>query len=133
MENILEVNGIFKKYDNFCLKDINFHLPKGYIMGLVGPNGAGKTTIIKSIVHAVNIDGGAVKVFGLDVKTNEIKIKENLGYISDENYFSDIWTAKDINAMMKRFYDSWDSRAFTQYANRYNLPLNKPIKEYSSG
>lgn len=133
MENILEVKSIFKRYDDFHLNGISFHLPKGYIMGLVGPNGAGKTTLIKSIVNAINVDRGAIKVFGLDAKTDEITIKESIGYISDEIYFSDAWTAKDIKTIMKRLYSSWNSRAFTQYVNRYNLPLDKPIKEYSSG
>ncbi|HWP79362.1 MAG TPA: ABC transporter ATP-binding protein [Candidatus Acidoferrum sp.] len=133
MENILEVNSIFKKYNAFSLEDIRFHLPKGYIMGLVGPNGAGKTTIIKSVVNAINVDSGTVKVFGLDAKADEIKIKERLGYISDEIYFSDTWSAKDINTIMKRLYSSWDSRAFTRYVRRYDLPMDGQIHTYSSG
>jgi ABC-2 type transport system ATP-binding protein len=133
MKNILEVNSIFKRYNDFHLEDISFRLPKGYIMGLVGPNGAGKTTIIKSIVNAINIDRGNIKVFGLDIKTDEIKIKESLGYISDEIYFLDTWTAKDINTIMNKIYSSWDSRTFTKYANRNNLPMDKPIQGYSSG
>ena len=40
---------------------------------------------------------------------------------------------KDINTIIKKLYASWDSRTFTQYVNRYNLPKDKPIKEYSSG
>ena len=36
MENILEVKNLSKKYNNFELKNINFNLPKGMIMGLIG-------------------------------------------------------------------------------------------------
>ena len=39
----LEVKNLSKHFDNFSLKNINFNLEKGYIMGYVGQNGAGKT------------------------------------------------------------------------------------------
>ena len=50
MDNILEVSGINKSYDDFSLKDISFHLPEGCITGFVGINGAGKTTTLRSIL-----------------------------------------------------------------------------------
>jgi len=133
MDNILDVDRVSKKYNHFTLEDISFQLPKGYIMGLVGPNGAGKTTIIKAVVNAINIDGGAIKIFGLDAKTDEIKIKEELGYIADEIYFLETWTAKDVNLLMKHLYPSWDSRKFTSFLSKYGLPMDKPMKEYSGG
>lgn len=43
MNNILAVNNLGKFYTEFQLKDINFNLPYGFIMGLIGQNGAGKT------------------------------------------------------------------------------------------
>ena len=51
MENNIEVNNLSKKYDTFELKNINFTVPKGSIVGFVGENGAGKTTTIKSILN----------------------------------------------------------------------------------
>ena len=39
MNNILEVSGINKNYDDFSLKDISFYLPEGCITGFVGING----------------------------------------------------------------------------------------------
>ncbi len=133
MENLLEVKGIAKRYDGFHLKDISFDLPKGYIMGLVGPNGAGKTTIIKAIVNAILLDEGAITAFGLSTQSDEIKIKESMGYIADACYFLESWTAKDINLMMRRLYPSWDSSAFFAFLNRYGVPEGKPIKTFSSG
>lgn len=65
MENILEVKNLSKKYNNFELKNINFNLPKGMIMGLIGENGAGKSTTIKSILNLINTNIGEIKVFGL--------------------------------------------------------------------
>ena len=57
MDNILEVKKLCKVYDKFSLKDINFELPKGSIMGLIGENGSGKSTTIKAILNLINING----------------------------------------------------------------------------
>lgn len=40
---MLRVEGLNKELINFELKDISFHLPKGYIMGLIGVNASGKS------------------------------------------------------------------------------------------
>lgn len=56
MENILEVTGLEKKYENFKLKGIDFSLPEGCITGFIGINGAGKTTTINSIYHIRETD-----------------------------------------------------------------------------
>ncbi|MCL6614380.1 MAG: ATP-binding cassette domain-containing protein [Firmicutes bacterium] len=45
----LALHGVSKSYPGFALQNVNFVLPRGYIMGLIGPNGAGKTTIIRLI------------------------------------------------------------------------------------
>ena len=87
-ENILEVRNLNKNYKGFKLKDINLTLPKGMIMGLIGENGAGKTTTIKSILNLTKVDSGEVKIFGLNIKEDEKKIKEDIGVVLDDSFFS---------------------------------------------
>ena len=48
---MLRLENVSKKFDNFELKNISFHLEEGFIMGLIGPNGSGKTTLIKLIMN----------------------------------------------------------------------------------
>lgn len=51
MEPILEIRGLYKKFNGFTLKNIDLALNRGYIMGFIGPNGAGKSTTIKLIMN----------------------------------------------------------------------------------
>ena len=127
------VKSIFKNYKQFSLENISFELPTGYIMGLVGPNGAGKTTIIKAIMNAINLNGGTIEVLGFDSVSSEIQIKESTAYIADSIYFSDTWTAKDVLWIMEKTYQTFDKTKYLDYLERYRLPVNKPIREYSSG
>ena len=133
MENILEIKSLCKKYDGFELKNISLRLPKGMIMGLIGENGAGKTTTIKSILNLINIDRGEIKVFGLNVKENERKIKEDVGVVLDDSFFSEYLNPVDINKIMKKIYKNWDEKLYFKYLEDFKLPKNKMSKEFSSG
>ncbi len=133
MENILEINNLCKKYDNFELKNISFKLPKGMIMGFIGENGAGKTTTIKAILNIIKNYSGDIKIFGLDNNNYDSKIKEDIGVVLDDMFFPEILTPKDINNTMKSIYKNWDSKMFNNYLNDFKLNNNKQIKTFSKG
>lgn len=133
MENILELEGLSKSYDDFTLKNVDFNLPKGSIMGLVGENGAGKTTIIKLILNLIKKESGSIKVFGSDNIENEQQIKEKIGVVLDESYFHDNLRLKDINLIMSNIYSNWDKNVFFYYVKKFKLPLDKIVKELSKG
>lgn len=132
MENNIEVNNLTKKYDGFELKNINFTVPKGSIVGFVGENGAGKTTTIKSILNITNANGD-IKILGKDIKQYEKEIKQNIGVVLDDSFLSDYLTAKQINSIMKDIYKEWDESKYVNYLKQFNLPKNKLLKDYSSG
>ena len=132
MENNIEVNNLSKKYNSFELKNINFTVPKGSIVGFVGENGAGKTTTIKSILNITNANGN-IKILGKDIKQHEKEIKQNIGVVLDDSFLSDYLTAKQINSIMKDIYKEWNESKYINYLKQFNLPTNKLLKDYSSG
>ena len=133
MENILEIKNLSKKYNGFELRNVNIKLPKGMIMGFIGENGAGKTTTIKSILNIINRDSGEIKIFGLDNKENERKIKEDIGVVLDDSFLSEYLNPADINKIMKNIYKNWDEKLYFKYIEDFKLPKEKISKEYSSG
>ena len=132
MENILEVKNLCKKYENFELKNVSFNVPKGMIMGFIGENGAGKTTTIKAILDMINYTGD-IKIFGLNSRKHDRKIKEDIGVVLDDMFFSEILTPNDINNSMKSIYKNWDEKMFYDYLKEFSLLPNKQIKTFSKG
>lgn len=133
MGNVIEVQNLCKKYSGFELKNVNLAVQKGTIMGFIGENGAGKSTTIKAILNIVNKDSGTIKVFGLDSVEEEQKIKEDVGVVLDDSFLSDFLTLLDVNKIMKNFYKTWDEKKYFEYIEKFDLPKEKKIKEYSSG
>lgn len=133
MENILEINGLCKKYDEFALKDVSFSLPKGYIMGFVGENGSGKTTTIRAILNMARIDSGRISVFGMDSVTDSIAIKERLGVVFDSLYLAEHLNVRQIEQQLRPFYKDWDSKAFFDRISQFELPDKKRIGDFSKG
>ena len=133
MENILEVTNLRKEYPGFTLKNISFSLPRGFIMGFIGPNGAGKSTTIKLIMNLVRKDSGKIKVFGLDNAAHDQEIKQNIGFVYDENHYYEELTPDEIRSIIAPFYSRWDDKAYYGFLRCFELPQKKKLKKFSKG
>jgi len=82
----IEVRNVTKIFGSQkALDDVSFTVNKGEIFGFLGPNGAGKTTMMKIIMGVIPPSEGNVYVNGLDILTNEIEIKKQIGYLPENN------------------------------------------------
>lgn len=133
MENILEIRNLTKTYPGFQLKNISLTIPKGTIMGFIGENGAGKTTTIKAILQLIQADSGSISVFGKDMKGHEKLNKEDIGVVLNGSLFPEGIKCKKIDGVLKNIYQNWDSPLYMQYLQRFSVPLDKQIKELSTG
>lgn len=102
-------------------------------MGFIGENGAGKSTTIKLILNLIKRERGEIKVFGLDNISDEILIKERIGVTFDDLYITETFTLKIINKIMKNIYKNWSSKKFFNYSEKFKLPINKKVKDFSRG
>ena len=129
---MLKIKDLKRSYDLFQL-DVSFEIPRGCITGLIGANGAGKSTIFKGILDLISIDGGTIEIFGKDYKTLSKKEKEKLGVVLAESGFSGFLTVQDVAKILENMYSQFDKAMFFDYCKRYQLPLKKQIKEFSTG
>ena len=96
-EPVISVQDVSKTFGRYIsrarvtsLRNINFDVYEGERICLFGPNGAGKSTIMKAILGLVRPTSGRVFVKGMDVRRNQLKIKQIIGFLpSDLNFFVD--------------------------------------------
>lgn len=130
-QNSIIVKNVSKKFGDFLLDHISFRVPQGRIVGFIGENGAGKSTTINLILDQLKRDSGEIKIFGK--RNNEYVHKENIGVVFDECKFHDVLNVKDIAKILSGSYKTWDMNLFQEYARRFDIPLNKPIGQFSKG
>lgn len=71
--------------DAVVLNDLSFEAKPGEVVALVGPTGAGKTTIINLLTRFYEIDGGAIRIDGRDIRSiPKPELRQNLGLVLQE-------------------------------------------------
>ena len=81
----IEIKNLSKEYNNIlAVKNINFTVNKGSIVGLLGPNGCGKTTTIGMMLGLIKPTSGTVFINGQNIENenNRTKILEKVNFIS---------------------------------------------------
>ena len=81
----IEIKNLSKQYNNIlAVKNINFKINKGSIVGLLGPNGCGKTTTIGMMLGLIKPTSGTVFINGQNIENenNRTKILEKVNFIS---------------------------------------------------
>ena len=129
---MVEVDNLVKQYEDFSL-NISLNIPGGVISGIIGKNGAGKSTLIKSILGLINPTSGNVKVFGKEVNKLTTTDKYDIGVAMAEAGFSMYLTVKDVAAILKKMYPSFQTDFFADKCKQLRIPMNKQIKEFSTG
>lgn len=129
---MLKLEHVRKDYKNFTL-DCSLEVKPGCVTGLIGQNGAGKSTTFKSILGLIRIDGGTVEILGKDVKYFSAEDRQQLGVVLSDSGFSAYLTAGDLIPVLDSLYDKFDKAYFLAQAEKFHLPLDKKIKEFSTG
>jgi len=129
---MIQLKNVVKEYKDFRL-NCSLEVKPGRITGMVGENGAGKSTTFKAILDLIKIDSGEVTVFGKPVSTLTLKEKEEIGVVLADSGFSGYITVKDLIPILTAFYKKFDKESFLKNCAKYKIPLDKKIKEFSTG
>lgn len=123
--NLFQKRPIFE--DFWALRDINFSVKEGEVLGIIGPNGAGKSTLLKVISRITPPSSGKVSIRGkvaslLEVGTGfhpELTGKENI-------YLSGAVLGMSRQEIKRKFDQIVEFSEISQF-------LDTPVKRYSSG
>jgi len=82
----ITISNLTKNYGSQkAIDNISFNAANNEIVGFLGPNGAGKSTTMKIVTGYLRADSGNVMVNGIDINTNSLETKKQIGYLPEGN------------------------------------------------
>ncbi|NEU58957.1 ABC transporter ATP-binding protein [Halorussus sp. MSC15.2] len=73
--------------DETIVNDVSFEVDGGDTLALVGPTGAGKSTVLKLLLRMYDVDEGAIRIDGTDLRDVSLpSLRQNIGYVSQDTF-----------------------------------------------
>lgn len=133
-DTAIQTRGLTKMYrDALAVNALDLDVQRGSIYGFLGLNGAGKTTTIKMLLNILYPTSGQGQVFGYDIVTDSIAIRERVGYVQEEPNMYDHMKVSEIVNFCRETYTNWDMRIVGRYLDLFELPVGKKVREFSKG
>lgn len=139
---LIEVKNLSKNYGKIkAIKNLNFTVDNGEILGLLGPNGAGKSTTMKIITGFINPTEGTVIVDGFDIAEENMEAKKKIGYLPENpplyndmvvnSYLKFVGEIKGIskNNIQARVNEVMEMLNITEVSGRLIKNLSKGYKQ----
>lgn len=126
-----KVSVMYKRVE--ALKDITLKLPFGKIYGLLGRNGAGKTTLLKLLASFMKPSSGDIVIGGKSIFENA-EVMPLTTFVFDENVSEEEnERVKGMLQAAERYRPHFDRDYAEALTEKFQLPLNKKVKELSKG
>lgn len=133
---IIETKNLTKKYGSQkSVADLNIHVQRGRIYGLLGRNGAGKTTTMKMLLGLTKPTSGEVKIWGKDLQGNEKKLLPRIGSLIESPGFYPNLTATENLRIFATLRGVPNNHAIQDALDLVGLPYKdkKLFSQYSLG
>jgi len=134
MNHPIALSGLNKAYaDKTVLRNLDFHLPHGAVMGLLGQNGAGKTTLIQCALGLLKPQTGSACVFGEAAWNLGPANKQRLGYVAQEMDCFQWMSVSQLLEYTGSFYRNWNPLRVSELVAAWGLDPGKRVSKLSPG
>jgi ABC-2 type transport system ATP-binding protein len=101
----IQVSGLVKRFGARTVVDhVSMNVAEGEIVGFLGPNGSGKTTTIRIMCGLLTPDEGSGHVLGYDIRTESLKIKREVGYMTQKfSFYEDLTIAENLQFVARLY------------------------------
>lgn len=136
---MLEVKNLTKSFNNVpVVKNVEFTIKPGEILGYLGPNGAGKSTTIKILAGLLEADEGSILYRGEPVENNMMDFKAGIGYIPEQGELYGHLSGMEYLQLVGRLREIGEeelNRKIQGFMTQFGLSVDMylPISSYSKG
>jgi ABC-2 type transport system ATP-binding protein len=131
---VIETSGLTKYYGSTPgIIDLDLEVHEGEVFGFIGPNGAGKSTTIRTVLNFLFPTSGSGKIFGLDIIKGSLDIRARTGYLPGDLTMYETMTAREFLTYFANLRKIDARLRMQELADRFELDLDRKIKDYSTG
>jgi ABC-2 type transport system ATP-binding protein len=105
----------------------------GEVYGFLGPNGAGKSTTIRLLMNFIQPTKGTATIFGKDIVSDSVAIKQSVGYLAGEVALYPKMTGREFLDYMAALQPSQPKSYIKELAGRFQANLDVKIRDLSKG
>lgn len=129
----INVSNLGLNYGNHeALHNISFNCNKKRVYGLLGRNGAGKTSLLSILASFREQTSGSLTIEG-EAAFENARTMQHVVFIYNKDYKDESDNAKQILEGAERYRPFFDMEYAEYLIQKFNLPLSKKVKEFSSG
>ena len=134
MESIISADSLTMHFRRCqALRGVDLQIQPGTVFALLGENGAGKTTLIRVLTGYQKPTSGSCEVCGEDPTRNPLRVRRNIGYVSEAPALYDWMTVAQIGGFTASFYDDSFLPNYQDSIRRYEIPADRRIRQLSRG
>jgi ABC-2 type transport system ATP-binding protein len=131
MDELLTCSALTKWYGpKRALDQLDLHIGRGKIIGLLGPNGSGKTTLLKLANGLLAPSSGTILVNGMVPGPATKKV---VSYLPDANYLPNWMSVRQLVGMFADFYPDFDRAKANEMLRDLKIADNERLKHLSKG
>lgn len=133
---VIETRNLTKQYGTqTSVSDLNIHVKKGRIYGLLGRNGAGKTTTMKMLLGLTAPTSGEVEILGKNIRTNSKQVLPHIGSLIEAPGFYPNLTGTENLRIFAELRNIKNANAIKGALELVGLPYRdkKLFSQYSLG
>ncbi len=131
---VLQLRNLTKRYGTLtALNGLNLSVKEGQIYGFLGRNGAGKSTAMRIIMGITQATSGEVELLGQALRGDAPALRQQIGYVAQEQHFYGWMTALALGRFVSGFYPNWDDKVFRSRLEQLQVPVDRKVATFSGG
>lgn len=134
---VINAVGVSKSFGGQAvLRELDWAIRPGQVVGLLGRNGAGKSTLIECLLGLRETDAGKVTIYGDEVALLSNATRARIGYVPQKSELFEWLTPLQMLAYFKALYPRWNTEKVEALLARWGFDAtmrNKAISKLSGG
>jgi ABC-2 type transport system ATP-binding protein len=131
---LVEIEGLNKWFGGIhALRNVDFEIAPGTIVGLLGDNGAGKSTLIRHMVGMYLSDEGVCRTLGSPPDKLSPDQMRQIGYVHQQGHLIDWMNVRQHLNYVRAYYPGWNCQLESDYIEKFEINTRQVVGNMSPG